>query len=378
MDLENHRNGEALKTTQYPLLSFDTTMDSCSSSPAPFGSDPSSPGRAAGYYFSCPASPVHYVLSSPPYSFSSSPTADPVAADEAPASGNFEFDGADPGGTMTSADELFLNGLIRPIKVHSHVLRPRPLPPLMDFGDEDDEEGEEKEWQEKEEGRGRNLTFRSRSVHRRTRSMSPLRSPRFQWQEDEDEKQEAVKEHEVFDPDPKEASPTPPESASSSRSSSSSSGGRNSKRWIFLKDLLLYRSKSEGSGRGNGKEKEKFWHSISFSPSSKPKAPLPPSPATAGTSASSPAQEQNKTKPSQRPANGIGRRRGAAAAAAAAAASPSAHERHYTANRAQSEEMRRRTFLPYRQGLLGCLGFSSRSYTTINGLAKALNPVSSG
>ncbi|CAA0827622.1 Protein of unknown function (DUF1645 [Striga hermonthica] len=35
----------------------------------------------------------------------------------------------------------------------------------------------------------------------------------------------------------------------------------------------------------------------------------------------------------------------------------SAHELHYTANRQLSEEMRRRTFLPYKQGLLGCLGF---------------------
>ncbi|KAK8622287.1 hypothetical protein V6N13_117210 [Hibiscus sabdariffa] len=36
----------------------------------------------------------------------------------------------------------------------------------------------------------------------------------------------------------------------------------------------------------------------------------------------------------------------------------SAHELHYTANRAVTEEMRRRTFLPYKQGLLGCLGFN--------------------
>lgn len=36
----------------------------------------------------------------------------------------------------------------------------------------------------------------------------------------------------------------------------------------------------------------------------------------------------------------------------------SAHELHYTANRAVSEEMRRKTFLPYNKGLLGCLGFN--------------------
>lgn len=36
----------------------------------------------------------------------------------------------------------------------------------------------------------------------------------------------------------------------------------------------------------------------------------------------------------------------------------SAHELHYTVNRAFSEEMRKRTSLPYKQGLLGCLGFN--------------------
>ncbi|KAE8698633.1 Serine carboxypeptidase-like 26 [Hibiscus syriacus] len=36
----------------------------------------------------------------------------------------------------------------------------------------------------------------------------------------------------------------------------------------------------------------------------------------------------------------------------------SAHELHYTVNRAMSEDMRRKTFLPYKQGLLGCLGFN--------------------
>ncbi|KAH7575201.1 hypothetical protein JRO89_XS02G0061800 [Xanthoceras sorbifolium] len=38
--------------------------------------------------------------------------------------------------------------------------------------------------------------------------------------------------------------------------------------------------------------------------------------------------------------------------------SVSAHELHYTANRAVAEEMKRKTFLPYKQGLLGCLGFN--------------------
>nr|XP_004498225.1 uncharacterized protein LOC101504168 [Cicer arietinum] len=36
----------------------------------------------------------------------------------------------------------------------------------------------------------------------------------------------------------------------------------------------------------------------------------------------------------------------------------SAHELHYKLNRAASEELKRKTMLPYKQGLLGCLGFN--------------------
>ena len=149
-------------------------------------------------------------------------------------------------------------------------------------------------------------------------------------------------------------------SASSSRSSSA---GRSSKRWVFLKDFL--RSKSEG--RSNNK----FWSTISFSPT-KEKKP--------GSTSSGVVQEskeklsnvssggsENQRSSKNKPVNGIGKRR----------VPPSPHELHYTANRAQAEEMRKKTFLPYRQGLLGCLGFSSKGYGAMNGLARALNPVSS-
>ncbi|KAK3022580.1 hypothetical protein RJ639_047558 [Escallonia herrerae] len=55
----------------------------------------------------------------------------------------------------------------------------------------------------------------------------------------------------------------------------------------------------------------------------------------------------------------------------------SPRELHCTANRAQAEEMRKKTFLPYRQGLLRYLRLSSKSYGAMNGFARALNPVSS-
>ncbi|KAJ0984346.1 hypothetical protein J5N97_002702 [Dioscorea zingiberensis] len=134
-----------------------------------------------------------------------------------------------------SADEIFLNGQIRPMRLASHLQRPQTLTPLID-ADEDDDDDDHRRDGEEPDARGRDLRLWSRSL-------------------------------EI------EAITTSSALASSLTSFSS---GRNSKRWIFLKDLL-YRSKSEG----RGKEKEKFWHSISFSPSkekdkSKPPAPSPP------------------------------------------------------------------------------------------------------
>ncbi|MED6135171.1 hypothetical protein PIB30_043789 [Stylosanthes scabra] len=39
----------------------------------------------------------------------------------------------------------------------------------------------------------------------------------------------------------------------------------------------------------------------------------------------------------------------------------SAHELHYTVNRAASEELKKKTLLPYKHGLLGCLSFNATS-----------------
>ncbi|XP_078439116.1 stress response NST1-like protein (DUF1645) [Wolffia australiana] len=261
----------------------------------PYVSAPSSPSRG-GYFFSAPASPTRF--SGEGFEF------------------EFEFSSRFAGGgagnstaaSMISADELFLNGQIRPMNLSLRIQRspPSDLPT-----DDDKDDGEP--------SRGRELTVRSGSMRRKARSMSPLRI------EDKDP-----------EPDPR---PAPPEttSACSSRSSSTSSR-RHSKRWVFLKDLL-YRSKSEG----RADPKDKFWNVLgAFSAA----APPPP-----------------------KPANAAGKRR--------SGSSQAAHVRHYTANRAQAEEMRKKTFLPYRQGLLGCLWFSSRSYGTVNGLARALHPVPS-
>ncbi|XP_031288111.1 uncharacterized protein LOC116146805 [Pistacia vera] len=367
---------------------FSEDLDSTCSTP--YVSAPSSPGRGpvtTGYFFSAPASPMHFVLSS-----ASSASRHPSESSFLSTQSDFEFEfssrfssnGFVAAGSMSSADELFLNGQIRPMKLSSHLQRPQILAPLIDLDVEEDEM-DDKDAEESVK-RGRDLKLRSRSLHRKARSLSPLRNQEYQWHEedingDRDISENIIELQEYVERKETEAvssETTPSCSASSSRSSSS---GRNSKKWIFLKDLL-YRSKSEG--RGNGKEK--FWSSVSFSPKdrklasssltlSKEENPLP------HISSSVEVQEKQKQKQKQKRnekgstrktvkgklANGVAKRR----------VPPSPHELHYTAKRAQAEELKKRTYLPYRQGLFGCLGFSSKGYGALNGLAKTLNPVSS-
>jgi hypothetical protein len=355
----------------------------------PYVSAPSSPGRGggpitSGYFYSAPASPLHFSITA---SSSSSYHHQTTNSNVVPLSYEFEFSarfgstGSASSGSMTSADELFLNGQIRPMKLSSHLERPQVLAPLLDLEEEEEEEDDDDDCVVV---RGRDLRLRDKSVRRRTRSMSPLRNnTHLEWTENEEEHNKNVvigseiedeknnvngcSEMENVKVDEMgleriEIITTPSDSASSSRSSSA---GRSSKRWVFLKDFL--RSKSEG--RSNNK----FWSTISFSPIKDKKS-------NSNNQNLQPQMRKEKSCNSQRngssswskkmtgkPMNGIGKRR--------VPASP--HELHYKANRAQAEELRKKTFLPYRQGLLGCLGFSSKGYGAMNGFARALNPVSS-
>ncbi|KAF6166293.1 hypothetical protein GIB67_008721 [Kingdonia uniflora] len=346
MELEKAKNP---KTTD----SEEEIDSSCST---PYVSAPSSPGRVAnnGYFFSAPTSPMHYVSSSSSDYISSS--------SEFEFSSRFASSGTDSsvsnGSSMISADELFCNGQIRAMKLSSHLQRPQLLAPLLDLDNEEEEDDDDvidPKSKNLELLRGRDLGVRNRSVHRRARSLSPLRNDLFQW------RQQNADRDQISGPDLDSKQPeteTPSVSASSSRSSSS--GSRNTKRWEFLKDFL--RSKSEGR---NNIIKDKFWYSISFSD----KKSKPTTTTTTTDSSSLKLKLKHTTMETGRvkPTNGVSKRR----------IPPSAHELHYTAKRAQAEEMKRRTYLPYRQGLFGCLGFSSKGYGAMNVFAKSLNPVSS-
>ncbi|PSR94724.1 Neuroguidin like [Actinidia chinensis var. chinensis] len=380
LDLLSPSHGDKFGTGERQRLNAE--IDSTCSTP--YVSAPSSPGRGpSGYFFSAPASPMHLVLSTASYS-SSAKAIDFFSTGTSTVSGSFEFEFSSkfsPNNSagnvsMSSADELFLNGQIRPMKLSSHLLRPQTLAPLMDLEIEyEDEESGNRKYSERANyeysvTRGRDLRSRNRSLHKKARSMSPLRSEQFQWHDEKviDGEDASLEVSENKQAVTSSMETTPSGSAPSSRSPSS---GRNSKKWIFLKDLL-YRSKSEG--RGNNKEK--FWSSISFS-SGKEKKLVSPSLTPSSSEKEKIREETERQKRNERvparksapgkPVNGVAKRK----------VPPSAHELHYSANRAQPEKMKKKTFLPYRQGLLGCLGFSSKGYGAINGLAKTLNPVSS-
>ncbi|XP_038999187.1 uncharacterized protein LOC120124639 [Hibiscus syriacus] len=270
-------------------------VDNDSTSSTPYVSAPSSPrpepgSTNGGFFYSAPASPMHITMTTTPVASVVSSTTQP-----SPPGHEFEFgsSGSGQSESMTSADGLFLNGQIRPLKLSTHLERPKVLAPLMD------------------------KPLRRR---RRRRSMSPLRNAVFALNKDLGQKAGGKNNGTTGD----------------SMSGACSSDGRSSRKWGFgLKGFR--RSKSEGRKWSSTVSKEK----------------------QSGNKSNGVVQEKLS--------NGIRKKR----------VPPSPHELHYTANIAQAEEMRRKTFLPYRQGLLGCLGFSSKGYGAMNGLARAVNPLPS-
>ncbi|CAL4990590.1 unnamed protein product [Urochloa decumbens] len=321
----------------------------------PFVSAPSSPSRDRD--------PYH--LAACFYSAPASPSRGGGGKDFGGAGGglldfDFDFSSRFPSpsaAAMSSADELFCNGQIRPVRLAAALLQPQqPLAgdtsPRGPGTAADAEEGGGGVPDE----RGR---VRGRSVRRKARSMSPFRT---HWrrspappapQTPPPDPESAADEPAAVTPAASRSSSSSSTASSASSTSSSSSRGGGSRRWGgFLKDLL-HRSKSDGG---------KTHHHSPL-----PAAPTSPSPAAALKRSPSPSPSpaaQRSATGSTGHHRGGGRRR-------------SAHERLYEARRAEAEEMRRRTYLPYRQGFLlfGCIGLGNRSGYggAVHGLARGLN-----
>lgn len=149
---------------------------------------------------------------------------------------------------------------------------------------------------------------RLKSSSRRTaRSLSPLRDPpRYQWEAEE---------------------PMAPENRTAMAPSSAVAKG-GVKKWKLM-DFFLFRSASEG--RSGEKD-----------PLRKYTAAVRRSNFRAGEGSGSGSGSRRKGR-------------------------VSAHELHYTVNRAVSEDLKKKTFLPYKQGILGRLAFNPAVHALANG-----------
>ncbi|XP_054786296.1 uncharacterized protein LOC129292709 [Prosopis cineraria] len=317
-----------------PLPPADFISDSNCSSPN-YTTAPSSPHLFPTFFFSAPASPSSSLRNPTP----------PTFPDAAGAGNNtdFEFDfSGHLQRTSLSADELFDGGKIRPLK-------PPPSPPLKsaqglesssstrskgkkivqeqrDFDFDSfvksrkvEERVEEEQQKRGRSGRASSFSCSSTSSGRKgiSRSVPPFRNSNADDVSDQDFSQAA-----------KAISSSTSNNTKSSHASflSSLSFTKGYSKWR-LKDFLLFRSASEG--RAAGKD-----------------------PLRKYTVLSKKVEEEVRNS-SFRSTESFGsvssRRRGPV----------SAHELHYTVNRAASEEMKKKTVLPYKQlGPLGCLGFN--------------------
>ncbi|KAJ6679189.1 hypothetical protein OIU79_019030 [Salix purpurea] len=180
-------------------------------------------------------------------------------------------------------------------------IRPLKLPPRLQL------KTLAREQKMEEGGRGKEVQgLTSSSSRRASRSLSPFRVSECPW---EQANQSA--------PNPKVAVP-----------SNSSSSKSSSKKWR-LRDLFLFRSASEGHARDKD-------HLRKYSGLFK--------------------KHEDGKDPSSRPTDSSGsvssKRKGPV----------SAHELHYTVNKAVSDNLKKKTFLPYKRGIFGRLAFNPAAH----------------
>ncbi|XP_021286540.1 uncharacterized protein LOC110418205 [Herrania umbratica] len=374
-----------------PVPAVDFNFDSTCSSP--YMTAPSSPQRFGNFFFSAPTSPTrassfyrddvsHATNSSSavPFQWEEKPGTpkrkgfdgrvdreDKSNNDDDDGDGceDFEFNfSGQLERTSLSAEELFDGGKIRPLKPppgyeqfsstassprspkspRSTTFRKKDVDPfeaaiektrrrevVLKEPPQQKQEQEQKNIQSQQRGRERTSGSSSSSVsynyvHKKSRSLSPFRVSDIMFEQEENSSQS---EKTI-------ASTTSNPKSYVSSILSALSFSKGSRKWK-LKDFLLFRSASEG--RATSKDPLRKYALLSKKEPEDVKAASFRSTDSLGSVSSS-------------------RRR----------APVSAHELHYTVNRAVSEEMRRKTFLPYKQGLLGCLGFNPGMHEISRGI----------
>ncbi|KFK40037.1 hypothetical protein AALP_AA3G321800 [Arabis alpina] len=286
-------------------INFDSTTSS------PYITAPSSPTRFGNnnlFFFSAPTSPSPSTSSNIPFDWEDqSRTPKKRSTSDFDDGFEFNFSGQLEKTSFSAADELFDGGKIRP-------LRSSLTPPALSSP------GSSKvlEREVSDRGRDRSPGSSSRYDRKGSRSMSPLRVSDIMTEEEE-----VVQSGKLI-------ASTTSNQKSSVFLSAVLYPGRAYKKWK-LKDLLLFRSASDGRPVPT-KESLKRYDILSKREAEE----------TRSSSIRSIESSDSSVSMSRR-------RHGAVV---------SAHEMHYTENRAVSEELKRKTFLPYKQGWLGCLGFN--------------------
>lgn len=329
---------------------IEVIMPSQSTIAFPLFTAPSSPARMEDYCFSTPASPGQIsqfyqefdeflinnsmitdvrrnsVCSTVPFDWEEKPGIPKSLGKKMNNNNNiyeddFAFDvSQEMDEASLSADELFDGGKIRPQAPHFTTERsPRP----------------QKSADSEIRGRERSVSSlpSSRSGHRSTRSLSPMRVSKYPWEE------EHRRQQKNYQQSSKQPSSTSKPSFTSSVSALSSSSLKGLKKWK-LKDFFLFRSASEGRA-SNKPDPIKKYASLFKKHDDHVKS-----------SSFRSIDNNNSGTSTSRP-----KRKGPV----------SAHELHYTMNRAVSEDMKKKTFLPYKQGILGRLAFNPAVNAIANG-----------
>ncbi|TKY75098.1 hypothetical protein E2542_SST03864 [Spatholobus suberectus] len=280
---------------------------------SPCLSAPSSPKRFGEYYYlSAPSSPSRFLSAfDSPYDWEHTKNNTASEGDD----GFAFFVGGESDNPPRSAEELFDGGKIKPLNSEQDLSESAKSPLLSAAQPKAQGTkavrgafstgGKKKEEELSEERRGRDRSVSSSNLGRRvTRSLSPYRVSHYTWEEE-----------------PNQAQSNKEDSVPNTVSLSSSS--KSSKKWR-LRDFLLFRSASEG----RGSTKDPLTKFAFYKKSEEPKTSAP---------APGPGPKARRKEPL------------------------SAHELHYARKKAESEDLKKKTFLPYKQGILGRLaGFGSR------------------
>ncbi|KAK4352054.1 hypothetical protein RND71_027572 [Anisodus tanguticus] len=153
------------------------------------------------------------------------------------------------------------------------------------------------------------------------RSLSPMRVSQYPWEEEEITKESAES------------------NSNSSCSVLTSSSSKGSKKWRF-KDFFLFRSASEG--RASDKDPLKKYTAAGYKE---------------GKNSSFKGNESSVSSSLSKAIVTTRTKKGKV----------SAHELHYTVNRALSSDLKKKTLLPYKQGIFGQLAFNPAVHAMANG-----------